>query len=151
LLTGLRDGPRSLATSGLTALVVVLLASFAFAATAAADPGAPNLDEASSAVYPDPDPTNGCSVDMTDEQAKQDVGEEPGDGPCVLDEGDGGGDDEGAGASVSEPPSTEAESGEASLAFTGMSAPVLLAISLLLIGAGLILRRVRFASSPSHH
>lgn len=107
---------EGLARLGLVAVVALALASFGSAATALADPGTPGLDAASSAVYPNP---------VVDQD--------------VLGEGESS-----SAGSVDEPPSAVADSpSEASLPFTGLSAPVLLAVSLLLLGAGLTLRRIR--------
>jgi hypothetical protein len=122
---------------------VVALVSFGSAATAVADPGTPALDSASSAVYPAPNiDQDVCPIDMTANstvESKRQVPETTEECPQVLAESGGG--------SAGEPPSGDTggsgEVEESSLPFTGLSAPVLLALSLLLLGAGLTLRRVR--------
>lgn len=50
-----RRGLSRLGYRGLVAVVVVSLALLGSAAVAVADPGTPNVNQASSAVYPDPD------------------------------------------------------------------------------------------------
>jgi hypothetical protein len=138
---------------GLAGIIVLALASMG-AATAVADPGAPGLKEASSAVYPNPVvDQNVCPIDMSEnstvDSKRQVAGEETTEEcPQVLAESGSG--------SADEPPSGgdaggSGEVDEGSLAFTGLSAPTLLAISVLLLGAGLALRRFRPKSSPSPH
>lgn len=106
----------------LAGVVAVLLVSLGSAAVAVADPGTPGLSQASKAVYPTPD-----------------TGQ-------VLGVGEVGGD---PGGSLGDPGGTATETG--SLAFTGFSAPTLLAVSLLLIGVGVGLRRFRPNRSSAQH
>lgn len=105
----------------LVGVVALLLASLGSAAVAVADPGAPGLSQASSAVYPDPD-----------------TGQ-------VLGVGEAGGNIGDPGGAFGDPGGSATETG--ALAFTGFSAPTLLAVSLLLIGVGLGMRRLRPKSS----
>jgi hypothetical protein len=136
---------------GLAGVVGLLLACFGFAATATADPGAPALNAASSAVYPSPDTNQDvCPIDMsadsTVDTAKRQVagGETTEECPRVLGASGSGelpGGDAGASGEVSE---------SSALPFTGFSAPLLLAISMLMLGVGLALRRIRPKSASSH-
>jgi hypothetical protein len=115
---------------------VALLLALSLAVTASADPGTPGVDQASSAVYP-PGCKTADKCPTVDEHTNQVLG--------VAESGNN--DSGGPGA----PPSAvlEASGGGSSLPFTGLSAPVLLAISLLLVGLGLGVRRFAPKNSPS--
>ena len=114
---------------------VALLLATSFAVTASADPGTPGVDQASSAVYP-PDCKTADTCPTVDEHTDQ-----------VLGAAESGADDSG---SPGAPPSAVLEASEgSSLPFTGLSAPVLLAVSLLLVGLGVGVRRFAPKNSPT--
>ena len=114
---------------------VALLFAMSIAATASADPGTPGVDSASSAVYP-PSCKTADKCPTVNEHTDQ-----------VLGVAEAGSNDSGGPGA---PPSAVIEgSGGSSLPFTGLSAPVLLAISLLLVGLGLVVRRFAPKSSAT--
>jgi len=111
---------------------VALLLAMSLAVTASADPGTPGVDQASSAVYP-PGCKTADKCPTVDENTSQ-----------VLGVAESGSNDPGGPGA---PPSAVLAAPEgSSLPFTGLSAPVLLATSLLLVGAGLVVRRI----APKH-
>jgi hypothetical protein len=128
---------RSLHGIGKLALaaVVSLGVVFLIPAVASADPGSPGLDQASSAVYPP-----GCKTAEKCPTADEDTNQ-------VLGSGESGNDDSG---DPGTPPSAVVSASEgSSLPFTGLSAPVLLVASLLLLGLGLAIRRFAPKCSPA--
>jgi hypothetical protein len=124
------SGIGRLALAATVSLGIVFLVP----AVASADPGSPGVDQASSAVYP-PDCKTADKCPTVDEDTVQVLG--------LTESGDDSGD---PGA----PPSAVVSASEgSSLPFTGLSAPALLAASLLLLGLGLGLRRFAPKSSPA--